>query len=62
MNGNSLGQIMDNEFKVERLERLDRIKNYLREKEQMNYVKQIGGKNKTALQDELQKLHATKLI
>ena len=53
---------MDNEFRVERLERLDRIKNYLREKEQMNYVKQIGGKNKTALQDELQKFHATKLI
>ena len=54
--------IVDSEFRTERLERLDRIKNYLKEKEQMNYVKQIGSKNKSALQDELQKYHATKMI
>jgi len=37
--GQSLGLIHETEFRHERLERLDRIKNYLREKEQLNYVR-----------------------
>ena len=57
----SLGQI-DDEFRIERLERLDRIKNYLKEKEQMNYVRSIGSKNNNVLQEELHRYHATKLI